>query len=322
MASNIDEYYISQEFDSILENYIYHKKNTSKVLDLLGDNYVFNKYTNDDKSNYNALKYCGTHLTFNSDKHLIAANFCRQRICPMCQYRRSIKMFVQMYEVVKVLEDKYRFLHLVLTIPNVNDGKELVNGIRFLYKSYNKLMSYKCTKSTIKGALRCCEVSYNYENDTFHPHLHILLVVPPSYFTDSKRYIKYDKWVELWQKACKSDIPYQVSIRAIKKGDYAGVAEVCKYCVKPLDFNKGNDYQNQRMLLTMWHTCKGMRFMQKYGVLKDTYNQIWKNDNEDDIINIGGEVEDNVEKVEKYIVSYEWNFDTQKYERRICEAIT
>ena len=71
------------------------------------------------------------------------------------------------------------------------------------------------------------------------------------------------------------------------------------------------------MLLTMWHTCKGMRFMQKYGVLKDTYNQIWKNDNEDDIINIGGEVEDNVETVEKYIVSYEWNFNTQKYERRL-----
>lgn len=314
MLSNIDEYYISSDFKNILDKYEFHKNSTEKVLTLLENDYVFQKYTNDDKSNYNALKNCGTYLTFNEDYNLVAANFCRQRICPMCQYRKSIKQFVQMYEVVKALEDKYRFLHLVLTIPNANDGQELVDSIRFLYKSYNKLFSYKCVKSTIKGALRCCEVSYNYEKDTFHPHLHILLAVLPSYFNDSQRYIKYDKWVQLWQKACNSETPYQVSIRAIKKGDYCGVAEVCKYCVKPLDMAKGTDIQNHRLILTLWHTCKGMRFIQKYGVIKDTFNLIWKNDDEDDIINIGGNVENNVEKT---LFSYEWNFSSNKYERRI-----
>ena len=86
-------------------------------------------------------------------------------------------MFAEVLRVVKLLENDYRFLHLVLTIPNSNDGNELVQAIRLLYKGFSFFMAYKSIRGAFKGVLRCLEISYNYESDSFHPHLHCLVAV-------------------------------------------------------------------------------------------------------------------------------------------------
>lgn len=278
---------LSTDFDSILNKYNLAKINTYKVLELLGTDYTFNAYGSDDyNEHYQTLLNCGTMLTFAKETvtdrniyHLTSANFCRQRVCPMCQFRKSEKAFSEALKVTSELEDEgYRFLHLVLTIPNVSGGIALCDGIKKLYSSFNKFYNYKCVKKAFKGCLRCLEVSFNYDNDTFHPHLHCLIAVNGSYFNDSKIYLSYDKLRELWTKAVKADQLLQISVRAIKKGDTAGVAEVCKYCVKPLELEDTNDnnknQQNVRVLLTLWHTLKGVRFVQKYGILKTKFKDI------------------------------------------------
>lgn len=322
MAETIVNSDCMPDLESILCKYEQMKLNTYKVLELVGSDYTFTDGNTDNDKRYTNLLNCGTILQFSkgnstfygSEKtvyYLTGANFCRQRICPMCQFRKAQKQFVRMYEVVKHLENDYRFLHLVLTVPNVDGGIELINTIDMLYKSYAKMFKYKDVKCTIKGTMRCLEISYNYDNDTFHPHLHCLLAVKPSYFNDSKRYISYDKWAEMWKKATKSEQFLQISIGAIKQGDYQGVAEVCKYCVKPLDLRDGNIYQNQKLLLTLWHTLKGMRFVQRYGIIKDTYRALFLTDDDsDDII----ELSNTVDKCnDTFIV--EWNSVANKYER-------
>lgn len=309
-----------EEFNSILKDYEYHKINTYKILELLGTDYVFTDGNSDNDKRYHSLLNCGTSLqfqkitsTFDGAKNeytysLVGANFCRQRICPMCQYRKAQKQFVQMYKIVQELESNYRFIHLVLTIPNANDGLELVKNIHKLYNGYNKLMKYAEVKRVVKGALRCLEISYNYENNSFHPHLHCLLVVNPSYFHDTKSYISFDKWQQLWTKAQGSQQLLQVSVRAIKYGDYKGVAEVCKYCIKPLKLDEGEDWQHQRMLLTLWHTLKGTRFVQRYGVIKDTYKKLFIDDDDDSLI-------DNSYDEESPLYFFSWNTELKQYER-------
>lgn len=294
---------ISPEFNSILKKYEKQKLNSYKVLELLGEDYTFNDFGADDTDKrYMQLYNCGTQLFFEKELqpktvyHLRAANFCRQRVCPMCQFRKSEKMFAQMLQVVQVLEKEYRFVHLVLTIPNASDGSELIAGIKVLYKAYNMMMHRKAFSNAFKGALRCLEVSYNYENDTFHPHLHCLLVVNKSYFTNSKVYLSRDKIMQEWTKAVQKsmvgiryteyiqrDCAYQVFVRACKHGDYEGVAEVCKYCLKPLQLDDNTKAeQNKRFLLTVWHTLKSMRFVQKYGVIKQCFATLF-GDTDDDI---------------------------------------
>lgn len=309
---------ICNDFDSILEKYNKAKLNTYKVLELLGSDYTFTNYGADvvDKR-YNEILNCGTVLTFTEeikDKksiyHLTGANFCRQRICPMCQFRKSEKTFAEMLKVVEYLEERnYRFLHLVLTIPNCKNGEELINGIKLLYKSFGKFIRNKQVKRAYKGILRCLEISYNYDTDEFHPHLHCLVVVNSSYFNDTKVYLSYDKITEIWTNSVGLGLPYplQCSIRAMKKGDRSGVAEVCKYCVKPLDLGERSlerDIQNINVLLTLGHTLKGTRFLQKYGVVKEAYNILFKCDSSEYF----EEVNANEHKT-----TYFWNSQTLRF---------
>lgn len=285
---------LSPEFESILEKYERAKINTYKVLELIGNDYTFQKFGADvADQHYRTIVNCGTMLTFEKEftphghiYHLTHSNFCRERICPMCQFRKSEKTFAEMLKVTNLLEDRgYRFLHLVLTIPNVQGGVELEKGIKTLYKGFSKFYRKKQVKGAFKGILRCLEISYNYDNDTFHPHLHCLVVVNKSYFNDTKLYLSQDKIRALWTASCGFDEskPLQVFVRAMKHGDRVGVAEVCKYCVKPLELGEHDskrDIQNISVIMTIAHTLKGTRFLQKYGVVKTAYNELFK-DNDD-----------------------------------------
>jgi hypothetical protein len=74
----------------------------------------------------------------------------------------------------------------------------------------------------------------------------------------------------------------QIHIGALKEGDYSGVAEVSKYCVKPLELDdEARDSQNIRLLLTLWCTLKGTRFVQKYGVIADKWRELFGDDSEE-----------------------------------------
>ncbi len=299
-----------EDLDNILK-YERAKINTYKVLELLGENYLFENYNTTEL--YIELLACGTYLQFVLEvgdpqiTHLVGANFCRNRICPMCQYRRSAKLFAQMQRVTEVMEEEgWRFLHLVLTVPNCNGGVDLVNTIKYLYASFSKFKNYKVTKRAYHGYMRALEISYNYDNDTFHPHLHCIVAVRNSYFNDSRIYLSYDNIVALWQKACKADKPYQISIGAIKAGDYKGVAEVCKYCIKPLDLERGEDWQNLRILTTLGYQLKGQRFLQKYGVIKDYFNQVIGNDLDTDIKD---------ESKQMFEYTYNWDDINMRYQR-------
>lgn len=289
---------LSTEFDSILEKYVKHRIATEQVIDLLGPLFSEQLYGEDDSlKRYDSLVNCGTFLEFSKNLtadnetiyRLTGSNFCRQRLCPMCQFRKSERAYALAVRVVQKLEaDGYRFLHLVLTVPNQKTEYELTQAVSLMYKGFNRFLKYKTIGKAFKGVLRCLEVSYNYDNDTFHPHLHCLVAVRRSYFNDSRAYVSYEAARQLWTKAVKQtlknfpglsfitpDTPdLQISMNAVKVGDFGGVAEVCKYCLKPLDLQADKEEQNKRILFALWYTLKGVRFVQKYGVLKEAFRQL------------------------------------------------
>lgn len=66
--------------------------------------------------------YCGTSIGLTYDGLIASANFCRNRFCPTCQWRRSVKLFRQNYECFEWIKAKYpgcRFVFLTLTVCNV-----------------------------------------------------------------------------------------------------------------------------------------------------------------------------------------------------------
>lgn len=188
---------------------------------------------------------CSTFLEFHlfatGERLLSAANFCKVRLCPMCAWRRSLKIFGQVSQVMdKVLEAKeYRFIFLTLTCRNVA-GEELSATIDSLFLAFNRLTKRKKFKLAIKGWFRALEVTHNLVTDTYHPHFHIILAVTKSYFTDPKYYLSQARWTDMWQSCLQVDYNPIVDVRtfevASKKVTARSVAEVAKYTVKSNDY--------------------------------------------------------------------------------------
>lgn len=183
---------------------------------------------------------CGSWLEFTvgpDTKKLSHAYFCKDRLCPMCNWRRSLKVFGQISRILQHTGDDYRYLFLTLTVRNV-EGSALSDTITRMFKAWDKILHSKFYKSCYLGAIRVLEVTYNQKADTYHPHLHITLAVGSDYF--HKKYVSRDVWLNVWQDAYGDPLITQVDIRSIYKKaiganpfEYASaVAEMSKYAIK------------------------------------------------------------------------------------------
>lgn len=271
---------------------------------------------------------CGTSLQFispladldaDADYKLSEANFCRERLCPMCAKRRSLKIFGQVSQVVECIDtDKYDFLFLTLTVPNVSD-EELTEKIAQMQKAFNKLVHYVKFRRAIVGYFRSLEVTYNHckrskSFDTFHPHYHIILVVRKDYFT-SIDYIKRDEFLYMWQRAMNDYSITQVDVRKVRPEKSRGVisiskavAEVAKYTVKSSDYIfKNDEILTDRIVSVLSGALKGRRLVAFGGLFAEIRDQLGLDDPEDgDLIHVNPDEE--ADKANMYLVRrWSWN---------------
>ena len=190
------------------------------------------------------VKECATYLMFREckfnqrhPKKLEDANFCRDRMCPQCQWRKSMRQFQVAVKVGHELmrrEPASKFIFLTLTVPNV-PLDELGDAIDAIFDGWGRLRKRREVRNILVGYHRALEITYNASTNTFHPHIHAALVVPKNYFKYG--YIKRDRWLEMWQEAMRMPQITQVDVRKIrgKKGQdeiVSGFAEACKYSLK------------------------------------------------------------------------------------------
>ena len=179
---------------------------------------------------------CGNFLIFGKYQKaglkLHRANFCKDRLCPNCNWRRSLRTFSKLTKIIKskeFIETKYRSLFLTLTVKNC-EVTELHKTIDNLLYSFEKFLKIKEIKNINKGYFRALEIKFNKETG-FHPHLHVIVCVNSSYFTDPTSYLSQAKFTEFWKQALNvNDYNPVIDIRKVK--DSGGIAEVSKYAVK------------------------------------------------------------------------------------------
>ena len=181
---------------------------------------------------------------------LVTANFCRDRLCPMCNWRRSHKIFGQVSKIMSHISSDYAFIFVTLTVPNVQ-GCDLSKKIDEMQAAWDRLLHYKTIKQAVKGYFKAFEVTRNKKRSspsygTYHPHYHTVFAVAKDYFSGSD-YIERDDLLKLWQKATRDPTITQVDMRRAgtkKKREgmsdadalAASVAEIAKYAVKSSDF--------------------------------------------------------------------------------------
>lgn len=268
---------------------------------------------------------CGTYLEFkrlsDNSMKLHSANFCKVRLCPMCAWRRSLKIFAQVSQVMNVVaeDERKKFIFITLTCRNV-EGDELSIQITNLFESYQRLIKRKAFKEISHGWFRALEITHNIETNQYHPHFHVILAVDKKYFTDEKKYLSHDKWVDLWKKSMRVDYNPIVDVRRVKQEGKIGkaIAEVAKYTVKESDFiikNEKNEIDKQATDETVKTLDKALKNRRLVG-FGDEFRQIQKQlqlDNMEDgdlVLTSENEIREDLSYV---IEKYFWHVGYRKY---------
>lgn len=288
-----------------------YKMTKEKKLNLISDSRLFD------------LEHCADTLLFMQNaegkKKLKSANFCRLRLCPMCQWRRSLKMFGQVKKITdKILEsDKsIRFIFGTFTIRNC-DAKDLEACIDNLNKKFRYLVASSLTfapakklKQNLLGYLKAVEVTYNTKDKTYHPHLHVIFAVKSTFFKNSSNYMSKKEWISLWQQALGVDYKPQTDIRAIKSGTAKAVAEVAKYPVKTAPILSLNDDEAVEVLKTLTSSLNKKRFVAYGGIFKTIKQELKLADIETDkdLVNVDTEQQERFNAVTAVLFKYNFKF--------------
>ena len=176
------------------------------------------------ESKASRVRDCGSWLEFAGPADLTEApklhfaNFCRDRLCPMCCWRRSRKVFGQVSAVMDLIGQQYRFIFCTLTVRNCS-GEKLHEVIDQMQKAWKAFARDKRIQKAYKGYFRALEITRHPEYKPeieYHPHFHIIFAVSPSYFTDSKIYISQKKMCRIWAEALKVDYKTITDLRICK----------------------------------------------------------------------------------------------------------
>lgn len=302
------------------------------------------------------VKNCCTFLEFkdcvDGKMTLKTANFCKVPLCPLCQWRKALKLF---YEVSRIMDEveklypNYVPLFLTLTVNNCN-AEELSGVLDKILRGWNDfLKDWKIRQgkeSIIKGWFRALEITFeknefitaemvekserkayfdnlglkigdknpNYKK--FHPHIHAILLVDKSYFK-SDGYLQTSDFVKIWRRAAKLDYDPICDIRRCKtsKGKRKEVAEVAKYTLKDSQiFDKTMSKQmTDEIIKSLSQALHGRRLYAFGGVMKEIAKELkTENPDEGDLINLSGEVREDLTVAVK---KFCWDFGKANYYR-------
>lgn len=269
------------------------------------------------------VRDCGTQMVlayiFAEQRiELHRANFCRERLCAM---QRTRQIFAQVSQVMDAIDQERPELtpvFLTLTVRNCKAG-ELGVMLDTIFQGWRRLMNNDRMKRLIPGWFRALEITYNEDTDTYHPHIHAIMLVTPSYFTTPKDYMTTKKWVAAWRKALRLDYDPICDIRAIETtaaDDRAGaVAEVAKYTVKDTDYLKDDEALTDKLVEVFSIAIRGRRLYAFGGLMKEVAKRLKLKDADEFQT---GEVTDEKgivlrKDIDYVLLLYRWNIGLSRY---------
>lgn len=252
--------------------------------------------------------------------------FCKSKLCPLCNWRRSMKHSNQVVQVIDEAvkrEPSGRFLFWTLTSKNTYDGQELKKALSEMSEAFRKLVQYKKVKQNLLGFLRATEVTVNPKDNSYNQHMHVLVFVKSSYFKNSENYISQSELTEFWQKALQVDYTPIVNMKAVKtknkiknneKDLLGAVYETAKYPVKSVDYLTDNHDQNLKRVEDLEKGLANKRLFSYGGLFKKIRKELQLADVEDeksDLIETDSEDDKDATTGEE-IVAY-WNWERKNY---------
>lgn len=231
--------------------------------------------------------------------------------------KHSIQSQKVIAEVMK-RKPKCRWLFLTLSVKNVYDGEELDQSLKDMAIGFNRMMKYKKIEKNLIGFMRATEVTVNNIDNSYNQHMHILICVESTYFSNTEHYINQKQWVKFWRKAMKLDYDPVAHIQIVRpknkhKSDVESVvAETVKYPVKDTDFRTDDIEKNLKRVADLEEGLYRKRLISYGGLLKEIHKELNLDNVEDgDLVHVDEE-EKEVSKDAYSVMAY-WNWERSNY---------
>lgn len=232
----------------------------------------------------NKVQDCGDYLLFRnyylSDQYrLTRTNFCKKdKYCALCAIRRAAKVlraYAEKIILVMSQNPEYELAFVTLTVRN---GPMLMERFNHLKSNYKKLIqrrrNFKIGKvaNTSFAHFAGGVATYEFTNKGkgWHPHIHMLAMVPKDYdYKVAKKELKAE-WEELTNDSHQCDIkPVRMDS---KENFYKSACEVFKYALKFNDLSLDDQIHagqvlHRKMLVAPFDKFRGV---QVPGDIEDT----------------------------------------------------
>ena len=190
------------------------------------------------------IKMCGNQIVFRECRdcgHMVIerAMLCRDRLCPVCNWRLALKRYSTMQQIMDVvlqrIPEGIDMALMTLTVRNCAP-EEISEHLSKMQRAWNRMLAQRYIRPHVMGWARSIEVTYNEQTHTLHPHYHIIMLAP----TLAQETIRAD-----WLKQCRTE-GLEVDIKAQHAQQIDGartegdtliksILECYKYMVKASD---------------------------------------------------------------------------------------
>lgn len=234
------------------------------------------KLYENNKMKVKRLRECGNYLAFahapaSGSTSLYRANFCHNRLCPMCAWRRRVEVFGAYRLAISSipLQPTYSYVHVVLTVKNpaIDTAATLRAQLEQLtasYRRFRRRMVYADNGRYCLGSHAQLEITINQKSKTWHPHIHALLLLDQRFYKDQS------KLLEFWRE-CLQGTPGGLRIMKVRPTDgdlVRAVAEVCKYPIKFVTKKGSLIIQNEQQYAHLQQALYNMRTSWDTGLIK------------------------------------------------------
>jgi plasmid rolling circle replication initiator protein Rep len=206
------------------------------------------------------------------------------------------------------------YIMLTLTMRNCKP-EDLGAELDRLGIAFNKLTKAKQYQEAIKGFYRAVEVTHNVEEGTFHPHIHAVLAVNPSYFTH-RTYISQEGWTKLWRQTLRVDYDPIVHVQKVKGNTAKAIAEIAKYGLKTTDYILPDDWDlTVDTVYLLDKVLAYRRFVGFGGIFRDYHKKLNLDDAEEgDLVDLDGDgFVDSRASADSMLVHYAWFSGYRQY---------
>lgn len=312
-------------------------------------------YEEVNRSKAERLKWCASSLFFyvnpvTHKKVLEKANFCRVGLCPMCTWRRTLKIGGQTLKIIQKMDKEHSYCYIMLTLTMRNVwGYELKATIDLMMAAWKRLVKYAAFKDIMEGDIpggwhrsmeirhdgnmritpgmyKCSKQHYrqfnlkvgdlNPDYMKFHPHFHVLIAVSKNYFV-GPNYISQANFTKMWKQALQVDYTPVVDVRKVSGQKGQAVAECVKYSTKGEDYILPDDWDLTVETVKILDAALALRRLSAFGgVMLKWHKKLNLDDAEDgDLIHTDDDstADEDVLERELHIVKYIWFCGYRKY---------